>query len=257
MSSPPVTPRTCALVPTFDNPRTVGAVVERIRGYGLAVVLVDDGSGAEGRAACDAAAVAEGPERVELVRFERNRGKGAAVQAGFRRAHELGYTHAFQIDADGQHDLERIPAFLAASAQQPTALVIGYPLYDDSAPSVRRRGRLVTAFWVALEVGSRRTIADAMVGFRVYPLAPTLALGSVGPGMEFDIEVAVRLVRAGVPTVNLPVGVRYPPAEEGGVSHFRMVRDNLRFGLLHARLCTAGALRWLGRGLVGAGSLER
>jgi hypothetical protein len=61
--------------------------------------------------------------------------------------------------------------------------------------------------------------------------------------MEFDIEIAVRLVWAGVPVVNLPVGVRYLSAEDGGVSHFRMVRDNVRITWLHTRLTTATVWR--------------
>lgn len=242
--------RVCALVPTYDNPITVGAVVDRIRSFGLDVIVIDDGSAAAGRAACEELAASG---RASVLRLENNSGKGAAVLAGFRRASDLGYTHAFQIDADGQHDLARIPAFLEASAERPAALVLGYPEYDESVPGSRRWGRLITSFWVALEVGSRRTIVDAMMGFRVYPLAASLAVSRPGPGMEFDIEIAVRMVRAGTPTRNLPVGVRYPSAEEGGISHFRLVRDNLRFSYLHARLCTAGCMSWAGR-LVSGGA---
>jgi glycosyltransferase involved in cell wall biosynthesis len=235
--------RPCAVVPTLDNPLTVRRVVEGVRAHGLEVVLVDDGSGPEGRAACEAV---EEAGLATLRRLPRNRGKGAAVKLGFALAHELGFTHAFQIDADGQHDLERIPAFLEAARASPAALVLAYPEYDESAPWVRRTARHFTTFWVRLEVGRRDAITDALIGFRVYPLAASLAVGRTGNRMDFDVEIAVRLVRAGTPTVNLPVPVRYPTAEEGGVSHFRTVRDNMRFSWLHARLCTAGCLRWLG-----------
>ena len=242
--------RACAVIPTYENPITVRKVVERVRELELDVILVDDGSGSEGRAACDEVAEAR---LAKLVRLERNLGKGAAVTAGFKRAHELGYTHAFQIDADSQHDLDCIPKFLEASRAQPEALILGYPIYDESVPSSRRIGRQFTAFWVALEVRSKTKIKDAMIGFRVYPLESTLAVGRTGRGMDFDIEIVVRMVRAGVPTVNLPVGVFYPPAEEGGVSHFHVVKDNIRFSYLHARLCTGGCFSWLGKTLLGAG----
>jgi len=240
--------RLCAVVPTYDNPRTVRGVVEMVRSNGLEVVLVDDGSGPEGRRVCEEIGAA-GLARV--AHLPRDRGKGAAVQAGFAVARELDATHALQVDADGQHDLSRIAAFAAASRDNPEALVLGYPEYDESAPRVRKSARRITDFWVNVEVGKGR-IRDAMIGFRVYPLAALARLPrQLGAGMEFDIEVAVRLVLAGTPTLNLPVAVRYLAAEEGGVSHFRPVVDNLRFCWLHTRLCSAASFRWFGRVLTG------
>ena len=230
-----------ALVPTYDNPRTVRGVVERVRAHGLEAVVVDDGSGPDGRAAC-AALAADG--LASVVHRPRNGGKGAACRDGFRRARELGFTHAFQIDADGQHDLDRIPAFLAAAREHPDALVLAYPEYDGTAPRSRRVARGLTNFWVAVEVGGRDKIRDAMIGFRVYPLAAVSGDEAFGVGMEFDIQVAVELVRRGTPTVNLPVAVRYLSEEEGGISHFRPLQDNLRFAWMHSRLCTIGCVRW-------------
>ena len=240
--------RACAVIPTFENPLTVRKVVDRVRELDLDVILVDDGSGNAGREACEGVAR---DELAMLVRLDRNQGKGAAVMSGFRTAHERGYTHAFQIDADSQHDLDRIPEFLKTSRSEPESLILSYPVYDESVPSSRRIGRKFTALWVALEVGSRTKIQDAMIGFRVYPLEPTLALGRIGRGMDFDIEVAVRMVRAGVATKNLPVRVFYPTAEDGGISHFHVVKDNIRFSYLHARLCTGGLFGWIGRAAMG------
>ena len=235
-----------ALVPTFDNPRTVRGVVERIRAYGLDVIVVDDGSGPEGRAAC--AGIAD-DGLATVVHRPHNGGKGAACKDGFRKARELGYTHAFQIDADGQHDLDRIEAFADAAREHPNALVLGYPEYDGTAPRSRRIARGLTDFWVAVEVGGRGKIRDAMIGFRIYPLAAVAALEHVGDRMDFDIEVAVEIVRRGAPTVNLPVAVRYLSADEGGVSHFHPFRDNLRFAWMHSKLCTIGCMRWTFRKL--------
>lgn len=232
--------RICAVVPTYDNPLTVHQVVQELRKWSLDVILVDDGSGPEGQAAC-AALAAEG--LVHLRRRPKNGGKGAAVKSGFAAAVELGYTHVLQVDADGQHDLARVPEFCATARSNPRALVLGYPEYDTSAPRVRRAARGITSFWVNVEVG-RNKIRDAMIGFRVYPLAAVQLLPRLGDRMDFDIEIAVRLVLAGTPTVNLPVRVRYLERAEGGVSHFQPLRDNLRFCWLHSRLCTAACFRW-------------
>lgn len=242
--------RCCVLIPTYDNPKTIRGVVEAAREHLPDVVVVDDASGPEGEAAC-AALARDG--LADVVRRATNGGKGAAVKTGFARAAELGFTHALQVDGDGQHDLSRMPAFLDAARQNPRALVLGFPEYDESVPAVRLQARRITKFWVDLEVGGHDVVRDAMVGFRVYPLAPALRAKVWGDRMDFDVEIAVRLAWAGVPIVNLPVPVRYLSEEEGGTSHFQPLRDNLRLGWLHSRLCTVGATMWCLRklGLVG------
>jgi glycosyltransferase involved in cell wall biosynthesis len=236
-------PRFCALVPTYDNPRTVGAVVNRIREHLADVVVVDDGSGEAGRKAAEVLAATG---RAHVHRLERNCGKGAAVRAGFRVARELGFTHALQIDADGQHDFSDIPRFLAAAAEHPDALVLGVPVFDASAPAGRLRGRLISRFWTDLETGGR-IIEDPLCGFRVYPLEAALRADARSNRMEFDPEIAVRMIWNGCPAVNLRTRVRYLSEEEGGVSHFRMFRDNVLISLCHARLFTTAILRVLTR----------
>ncbi len=236
----------CAVVPTFDNPLTVRSVVAAVRSHVDIVILVDDGSGPAGAAACDSV---ERDGLAMLRRHPRNRGKGAAVKTGFAAARELGFTHVLQVDADGQHDLGRIPAFLDAAREDADAVVIGFPVHDETIPRARRIARGVTTFWVGLELGGRDRVVDAMVGFRVYPLAAALAARARGDRMDFDVEIAVKLARAGVRVINLPVAVRYPSPEEGGVSHFRTWRDNLGFCALHSRLCMTGVVdRVLRRG---------
>ena len=241
--------RVCALIPTYDNPQTVRGVVERVRGHISDVVVVDDGSAAAGREAV-AALGREG--LAQVTRRAQNGGKGAAVKTGFAFARELGYTHALQVDADGQHRLEDIPRFLATAQARPEALVLGAPQYDATAPVGRLIGRTITLFWTAVEVG-RGVITDPMCGFRVYPLAAALAAPRTGDRMDFDIEIAVRMAWMGVPIVNLPTQVRYLGREEGGVSHFHMLRDNLRIAGMHTRLAMTALLwrpllRVLGRG---------
>jgi glycosyltransferase involved in cell wall biosynthesis len=241
--------RVCALIPTYDNPATVRSVVERVRAYVPDVVVVDDGSGPAGRAAVEAL----GRDGLaQVTRRPQNGGKGAAVKTGFAFAHALGYTHALQVDADGQHMLEDIPRFLATARAQPEALVLGAPQYDHTAPKGRLIGRQITLFWTRVEVG-RGVITDPMCGFRVYPLPAALAAPRTGDRMDFDIEIAVRMAWMGVPIVNLPTAVRYLAREEGGVSHFHMLRDNLRIAWMHTRLAMTAILvrpvqRALGRG---------
>jgi glycosyltransferase involved in cell wall biosynthesis len=215
-------------------------VVAAVRVAGLPCVLVDDGSSPPCAQELDRL-VAACPD-VQLVRLPRNLGKGGAVSAGLRRALGLGFSHALQVDADGQHSLDDVPRFLAEAQRHPDALVCGRPVFDESMPAGRRRGRYLTHVFVWLDTLSF-DIPDSMCGFRIYPLAPVVALldqARLGSRMDFDVEVLVRLHWRGQPMRWLQTRVRYPL---DGVSHFRMIDDNLRMIALHTRLLAGMLLR--------------
>lgn len=221
--------RACAVVPCYNHGATVAGVVARLRAHGLPVVVVDDGSDA------DTARVLDSLAGIHLARLKTNSGKGAAAVHGLREAARLGHTHALQVDADGQHCIDDVPLFLERGRAAPDAVICGEPIYDASAPKARRYGRLLTRFWVWLETRGRAR-GDAMCGFRLYPLAAAVALAErtrIASGMSFDIDILVRLVWMGVPVQSVPTRVVYP---EGGLSHFRMLRDNLRISGTHTRL---------------------
>lgn len=223
----------CALVPSHDHWRALPAVVAALRGHGLAVIIIDDGSSPQAAAAIAALHDPEGG--VQVHRRPHNGGKGAAVIDGFRLAAAQGFTHAVQVDADGQHDPAALPALLDAARAHPGAVVSGQPQYDASAPLGRRIGRWITHVWVFVETLSLR-ITDSMCGFRVYPLAPCLDLlehERIGLRMDFDTEIMVRLFWRGVPPVMVPVRVVYPP---DNTSNFRMFADNVRITAMHTRL---------------------
>ena len=220
------------LVPNYNHGGALPATVAGLQRFGLPVLIVDDGSGVDDQRVLDQL---QSLPNVFIERLPVNRGKGAASMHGFRWLHRHGYSHAFQVDADGQHDQQVVPQFLAASAAAPEAMVGGKPVYDASIPKARLYGRKITDFWVALETLSL-DIEDAMCGFRIYPLTATCALidrVSIGERMEFDIEILVRLYWAGVPMQFLPLAVTYP---QDGVSHFKALRDNLMISRTHAWL---------------------
>lgn len=234
--------RLCAVIPTYDNPATIRTVVERVRAHLEHVIVVNDGSGPEGRAAVEAL----GDEGLaDVVHREQNGGKGAAVKTGLARAKACGFTHALQIDADGQHAFDDIPRLLEAARQDPRALVLAAPRFDETAPKGRLWARKITIFWTNLET-KRGLIEDPMCGFRVYPVDDALAADVKADYMDFDPEVAVRLAWMGLPVVNVPTKVRYVSAEDGGVSHFRVFKDNVLISWMHTRLVLT---RW-GRDLL-------
>jgi len=229
----------CAVIPVYNHERAVPAVVAELLAAGLPCVLVDDASSP----ACAAVLqqLAE-HERVHLVSLALNQGKGGAVMAGLREAARQGFTHALQVDADGQHDLTDVRRFLEQSEAHPQALICGYPQFDVSVPKGRLYARYLTHVWVWINTLSLQ-IRDSMCGFRVYPLAPALALINavkLGTRMDFDTEILVRLAWRNQPMRWLPTRVHYPA---DGLSHFRLVHDNALISRMHAKLFFGMLLR--------------
>jgi len=235
--------RPCVLIPTFDNPDTVRAVVEQVRRHLPDVLVVDDGSGPRGRA--EVARLAEHGLATVFHRSD-NGGKGAALKDGLARARSLGFTHAALIDADGQHDAEDLPRMLAAAEASPGALILGAPVFDESAPRSRLLARKLSIFWAHVESGER-AIRDPLCGYRVYPIDATLATQVRGDHMEYEPEVAVRLLWSGAPIVNVPTRVRYLSPAQGGISHFRLFRDNALISWMHTRLMMEKTARGVAR----------
>lgn len=230
----------CAIVPVYNHPSTIAAVVAELRAHGLPVMLVDDGS--NDSCAEVLLTLAAGDDDIILVRLPSNRGKGAAVLAGAREAVARGFSHGLQIDADGQHDTASVPAAIAQARAHPEAMIIGVPIFDETIPRVRLYGRWLSHVLVWVQTWSL-AIRDAMCGFRIYPLTDLNALADrcrIGARMDFDIDVAVRLVWAGVPVQRVAVAVHYPA---DGVSHFDLWRDNARITWLHLRLLAGMLVR--------------
>jgi len=233
-------PRLCAVVPSRNHYTALRTISTTLRGHGLKVFIIDDGSDEPARSSI--AALHAPAESIEVIRLTENQGKGGAVAAGLRHAFERGFTHAVQVDADGQHDLLKLTALIEAALAQPGALISGRPIFNASVPRSRLLSRWLTHVWVWVETLSTR-IRDSMCGFRVYPLAATLAVldsEKVGRRMDFDVEIMVRLFWRGVPVVHVPVTVTYP---EGNKSNFRMFHDNVLITRMHTRLVCTMLLR--------------
>jgi group 2 family glycosyl transferase len=228
-----------ALIPHYNHGKTLATVCAALRAYELPVLIIDDGSQPADLAA--ARELAGHDPAIHLLERTHNGGKGAAVKDGIHWAAQHGYSHALQIDADGQHDFADIPRFLAAGQAHPDALICGSPAYSTDAPKSRLYGRKISNFWIWVNTGSR-DIPDGMCGYRLYPVAATVALlrrHHIGNRMDFDIEILVQHYRLGTPLHWITTRVRYPA---DGRSHFRLWRDNLRISVMHARLFFSGLL---------------
>jgi glycosyltransferase involved in cell wall biosynthesis len=224
------------IIPSYNPGPNVYATVRAALEQWNPVWLVIDGSTDDSAQRLQAIA-ADNPALRILV-MPRNRGKGAAVLHGLRAASAAGYTHALTMDSDGQHPAGRIGEFMRASLAHPSCMVLGRPVFDASAPSLRVKGRRISNWWANLET-LWAGIGDSLYGFRVYPIAALVAVMRRQLWMrrfDFDAEAVVRLCWRGILPINLDAPVRYFRREEGGVSHFSYWRDNALLSWMHFRL---------------------
>ncbi len=226
--------KTCVIIPVYNHQEAIIPVVETLKPFGLPCYLVNDGSSVQCSAVLRRIANQE-KDWITLYERDLNGGKGAAVMDGFQLAIVDGFSHAIQIDADGQHQLADINRFLAASELHPDKMILGKPRFDATVPKNRLYGRQFTNLWIWINTLSV-VIADGMCGFRCYPLVAVdklLKSVQLGQGMDFDIDIVVRLYWQGVNVVNIDTDVHYPL---DGISHFQMVQDNLLISGKHAQL---------------------
>jgi len=240
-------PTHLVLIPSYDTGPKVLETVAAARAAWTPVWVVCDGSSDGTPALLQALAARDPGLRVFVLPV--NRGKGAALLVGFEQAQRQGFTHALTMDSDGQHPASLIGEFMRRSAARPEAMILGRPVFDASAPLIRVRGRRISNWWVNLET-LHAGVADALYGFRVYPVAALTTLMQARRWMrrfDFDTEAVVRLAWRGVKPINIDAPVRYLSAAEGGVSHFRYGRDNALLTWMHARLMIEFIVRlpWL------------
>lgn len=224
------------LIPSYNTGETVFKTVREARQYWDPVWVVVDGS-TDGTDE-GLKRMAELDSGLKVFVLPHNQGKGSAVLHGLHAAAEAGFSHALAMDADGQHPAGMIPQFMALSQQNPDAAILGRPVFDASAPALRVRGRKISNWWTNLET-LWQGVGDSLFGFRVYPVNPLRVVMENNHWMrrfDFDTEAIVRLCWRGIRPLNIDAPVKYLRPEEGGVSHFNYVRDNILLTWMHTRL---------------------
>jgi glycosyltransferase involved in cell wall biosynthesis len=231
------------LIPSYNSgPKLVETVREARRFWAPVWVVIDGSTDGSDRALKHLAA---GDPEIRVLTLSRNQGKGAAILHGIRLAEAAGFTHALTMDADGQHPAALIPDFIAASRAHPRGLILGRPIFDDTAPRIRVLGRKLSNWWTDVETLWAGSF-DSLFGFRVYPVTGLRQVMEAHRWMrrfDFDAEAAVRLCWSGFTPISLPAPVRYFTPAQGGVSHFHYGRDNVLLTWMHLRLLASFLVR--------------
>ena len=224
------------IIPSYNPGLKIIETVNDARRHWCPVWVVVDGSNDGSERSLSE--LARSDPGLRVIVLPTNQGKGAAVFEGIKLALSLGYSHVLTMDSDGQHPAALIPSFMQASERHPDGMILGKPVFDDSAPNLRVQGRRISNGWANLET-LWSGIGDSLFGFRVYPIAPLIRIMQNTRWMrrfDFDPEAVVRLSWAGIQAINLPAPVRYLKPEEGGISHFNYWRDNKLLTWMHTRL---------------------
>ena len=222
--------KACVLIPTYNNGGTLRDVVERVLPFCADVIVVNDGCTDH-----SAEILASFGERITVVDYGRNRGKGYALKQGFRKAKSKGFDYALTLDSDGQHFPEDIPLFVNALEKHPNALIVGSRnLNQENMPGGNTFANKFSNFWFKVQTGI--DLPDTQTGYRLYPLRNMSGLALLTSRYEAELELLVFSAWRDTDLIPIKINVFYPKGEER-VSHFRPFWDFFRISVLNTVLC--------------------
>ncbi|MDR1194960.1 MAG: glycosyltransferase [Endomicrobium sp.] len=216
------------VIPLYNHAAAVGKVAGEAVSLYKNVLIIDDGSADGGFDN-----VKDLP--VNIVRFQKNKGKGAAITTAANWAKDNEFTHIVTIDADGQHFPSDIEKLICAAKEHNSAIIIGKRNFDSpSIPPASKFGRKFSGFWA--KVQTSKTIIDIQSGFRVYPVEIFDKYKIFSKRFAFEVEIIIKAVWAGFNVEEVEVGVHYPENRSERVSHFGFIKDNARLAVLNTYL---------------------
>ena len=228
--------KTCVLIPTYNNAKTLEAVIAKTLEYCDEVMVVNDGS------TDDTSNIISKYKNLIVITHPHNKGKGMALRNGFKKAIELGFDYVITIDSDGQHYPEDFITFLKRIEEEPGSLIIGARnMTVDNVPGKSSFGNKFSNFWFWVETGIR--LPDTQSGYRLYPVQRLKKIWLFTTKFELEIEVIVKAAWRGIPVISVPVKVYYAPQSER-VTHFRPGKDFTRISFLNTYLVILTALFW-------------
>jgi len=218
----------CVIMPTYNNARTLQAVIDGVLQYVGDVIVINDG------ATDETSDILASNSAVTVIEYHPNQGKGYALKKGFKCAAVKGFQYAITIDSDGQHMASDIGLFLDKIQQYPDSLIVGSRLLrQENMPGGNTFANKSSNFWYRLQTGIN--LPDTQSGFRLYPLQKITRMHFITNRYELELEMLVRAAWKGINVISVPISVYYPPREER-VSHFRPFIDFFRISILNTFL---------------------
>lgn len=223
------------VIPTYNNSKTLRHVTQQVIDTGLDLLIVNDGSDDGGPESLEGLAVS-------IINFPENRGKGAAILAAAEWAERNSYNYIITIDADGQHDPGDLPQFFNILDKSPLSIIVGTRDFSKSdVPSSSRFGRWWSNLWFRISSGC--SLPDSQSGFRAYPVKVLRFVKCYGSRYDFEVEILVRSVWAGVEVKPVDISVTYTE-ETKKASHFDPFWDNFRISIAYTRVVTRNFIPW-------------
>jgi glycosyltransferase involved in cell wall biosynthesis len=220
----------CVIIPTYNNSTTLPDLIEGVSRYTHQIIVVNDGSTDKTKMLLENRL----SNKVDVVDYLKNRGKGYAIKKGFLRAMDLGYEYAITIDSDGQHLPADLPYFINHLSDKGSSIVVGERrMPGKNVPAKNTFANKFSNFWFRLYTGKR--IPDTQCGYRLYPLKQIQDMKFYSTKYEFEVEVLVRSSWNGIEIDSVPIDVYYP-TQEKRVTHFRPIRDFIRISMLNTIL---------------------
>ncbi len=219
----------CVIIPTYNNKKTITQVINNVLDYCSDVIVINDGATDE-----TTNILKSFENKIDLISYSPNKGKGIALRKGIKRAQEKGFRYAITIDSDGQHYADDIPSFIAKVEEQPNSLIVGARnLNQENMPKKNTFGNKFSNFWFKLF--THIDLPDTQSGYRLYPIQKMKDTRYFTTKYEFEVEVMVKAAWKGIDVVSVPIKVFYAEGNER-VTHFRPGKDFTRISLLNTYL---------------------
>ncbi|MDD5428582.1 MAG: glycosyltransferase family 2 protein [Candidatus Omnitrophica bacterium] len=216
--------KTCVLIPSYNEARTIGGIVKDVIGLGLAAYVIDDGS------SDDTAAIARKAGAV-VVRHETNKGKGASLREGFKHVLNGKFEAAIIIDGDAQHEVISIPDFIKKAQDGNADLVIGNRMLDTKGMPFIRRATNRFMSWIVSRICGQE-IPDTQCGYRLIKRKVLETVELKSSNFEIESELIIKACRKGFRVGSVPIKTIYKDEK----SKINPIVDTLRFMVFMVKL---------------------
>ncbi|MBU1065832.1 glycosyltransferase family 2 protein [bacterium] len=210
----------CTIVPAYNAKHTISEVIKSIHRIipGLQITVVDDGS-TDGTAS-----IVSESKSVILIPHKSNLGKGAAIKTGIRYAKEAGFQYGIFIDADMQHDPEKIVEFICLREKYNSDMILGKRSFlRTDMPFHRMLSNSITSFMISIRTGKR--VHDSQCGYRLIKLSNLNPDIFDNDGFQFESEIIIKMLYLDANYCEIPIPTIYNNAG----SSINNLLDTLRF----------------------------